>query len=178
MAVLPVILHPDPVLRKKTEAVASVTDDIRNLLDDMLDTMYAHDGIGLAAPQVNQSLRVIVMDVEERDEKTGRGNPLCMVNPEIIARGEEKVIMEEGCLSLPSMRVEVLRPEQVTVRYLDRDGQECEMQADGLLAKCIQHEIDHLNGVLIFDYLSSLKRDMALRRYQKYLRQLQDNQAG
>lgn len=174
MAVLPVVLHPESVLRQKATPVEKITPDILKLMDDMLDTMYEEDGIGLAAPQVDLSIRVIVMDVEERDEKTGRGNPIKMINPEIIAKSEEKTGMEEGCLSLPTMRVDVSRPEQVTVRYMDENGETLEMDADDLLAKCVQHEIDHLNGVLIFDYLSSLKRDMALRRYQKHLRMAQE----
>jgi len=171
MAILPVILHPDPVLRKKAESVTEITADILQLLEDMLETMYAEEGIGLAAPQINVSQRVIVLDVEPR-EKGQRGNPIKMINPEIIAKSEVLTILDEGCLSLPEMRVDVARPEQVTVRYLDEAGIIKELEADDLLAKAIQHEIDHLNGVLIFDYLSKLKRDMALKKYQKMLKEI------
>lgn len=169
MAVLPVVLHPDGVLRKKCTPVEKITPEIIQLLDDMLDTMYDHDGIGLAAPQVNQTCRVVVMDVEQGDD--GSGHPIKMINPEIIAKSDAKTILEEGCLSLPTMQVEVSRPAEVTVRYMNENGETVELQATDLLAKCIQHEIDHLDGVLIFDYLTSLKRDMVLRRYQKNMRQ-------
>lgn len=168
MAVLPVVIHPDDVLRKKCTPVETITPEILTLLDDMLDTMYDFEGIGLAAPQVNQTCRVVVMDVEQTDE--GRGNPIKMINPEIIAKSDTQSVLDEGCLSLPTMRVDVARPENVTVRYMNEKGETVELQADGLLAKCIQHELDHLNGVLIFDYLTPLKRNMVLRRYQKQMR--------
>lgn len=168
MAILPVILHPNDVLRRKCETVTTITPDILTLLDDMLDTMYAEEGIGLAAPQVDVSKRLVVLDVEQEDGE--RGNPLKLINPEIIAKSEAETILDEGCLSLPKMRVEVSRPEEVTVRYMDIAGKTQEIAASGLLAKALQHEIDHLNGVLIFDYLSPLKRNMALRKYNKTLR--------
>lgn len=168
MAVLPVVIHPDPVLRRKCDIITEITPEIIQLLDDMLDTMYAEEGIGLAAPQVNHALRLIVLDVEQEDGK--RGNPLRMINPEIIAKSDRLTVLDEGCLSLPKMRVEIARPDEVTVRYMDVDGKIQEIHGTELLAKALQHEIDHLNGVLIFDYLSSLKRDIVLRRYNKTLR--------
>ena len=166
--ILPIVIHPDPILREKCAPVTEVTDDIRALLDDMLATMYDADGIGLAAPQIGLAKRLIVLDVEQTEE--GRGNPIKMINPEIIAASDVSVPMEEGCLSLPSMRVDVMRPEAVTVRYTDENGVVKQLDAKELLAKAIQHEIDHLNGVLIFDHVSKLKRDIVLRRYQKNLR--------
>lgn len=172
MPVLPVILHPDPVLRQKAEPITDITPEILTLLDDMLDTMYAEDGIGLAAPQINVSKRIIVIDVEPREEGE-RGKPIKIINPEIIASSDVKTVLDEGCLSLPGMRCDVERPESITVRYMDETGETQEIQADGLLAKCFQHEIDHLDGVLIFDYLSKLKRDMVLKKYQKLLKEMQ-----
>lgn len=168
MSVLEIVLHPDPVLRAKAEAITEVTPEILTLLDDMLDTMYHAEGIGLAAPQIGISKRIVVIDVEKEEGQPG--NPLKLINPEIISSADTRTILDEGCLSLPEMRVEVERPDKVRFRYMDINGKTQEMDADDLLAKCIQHEIDHLDGKLIFDYLSSLKRDMALRRYQKMLR--------
>lgn len=172
MSEMEVVLHPDPVLRKKAEAVSKITPEILKLLDDMIDTMYAEEGIGLAAPQVGISKRVVVIDVEQREEG-GAGNPLKIINPEIIAKSDTKTVLDEGCLSLPGMRCDVERPDRVTVRYMDETGATREIEADGLLAKAFQHEIDHLDGILIFDYLSKLKRDMVLRKYQKFLKEAQ-----
>ena len=173
MAILPVVLHPDNVLRQKAAVVTEITPEIVKLLDDMVETMYAEEGIGLAAPQVGVSKRVIVIDVEQEEGQPG--NPLRMINPEVIAASETKTVLGEGCLSLPEMRVDVTRPDEVTVRYMDVDGNTQEIHGTELLAKALQHEIDHLNGVLIFDYLSSLKRDMVLRKYNKTLRIIQGN---
>jgi len=173
MAVLPIHYHPDAVLREKCEKVEIITPEILKILDDMADTMYHADGIGLAAPQVNIAKRLVVVDTEPREEGE-RGNPVKLINPEIIGRSENLTVLDEGCLSLPKMRVEVARPDQVTCRYMDVDGEMQEIWAEGLMAKCLQHEIDHLNGVLIFDYLSPLKRNIALRRYQKNLRNLDE----
>jgi peptide deformylase len=170
MAVLPVIIHPDGVLRKKAETVTSITPEILQLLDDMIDTMYAEEGIGLAAPQVNISKRLAVIDVDHR-EKGDRGTPIKLINPEIIAKSDNLTILDEGCLSLPDMRVEVARPDEVTVRYMDIEGKTQEIHGTELLAKALQHEIDHLEGVLIFDYLSKMKRDIVLRKYNKNMRQ-------
>ena len=168
MAKLDIVLHPDPTLRKICEPVSDITPQLKQLMDDMLETMYAAPGIGLAAPQVGVSKRIIVMDLEAKDDKPGR--PIKMINPEIISSSVELTVLEEGCLSLPEMNCDVVRPEKIRARYLDENGIVQEIEADGLLAKCIQHEIDHLNGRLIFDYLSSLKRNIVLRRYMKMLK--------
>jgi len=168
MAIRPIVLVPDPVLRKEAAPVAVVDDTIRQLMDDMLETMYDAPGIGLAAPQIGLSLRVIVMDCSEDDDAP---EPLKMVNPEIIWASDETESMEEGCLSIPGHRGEVTRPQAVSVRYLDEHGTAQELAAEGLLAVCIQHEIDHLNGVLFIDYLSRIKRDMILRKMTKEARQ-------
>jgi peptide deformylase len=169
MTILPILIHPHPVLRQKAEKVGDITPEILKLLDDMLETMYAAPGIGLAAPQIGVSKRIVVMDVAGEDVGKKR-NPMKLINPEIIAVSEMKTTLDEGCLSLPEMRVEVSRPEIVTVRYKDEKGTEHTIEATDLLAKCFQHEIDHLDGKLIFDYLSPLKRDMALRKYNKNLK--------
>lgn len=170
MTILSVLFHPHPVLRQKAETVEAITPEILQLLEDMLETMYDAPGIGLAAPQVGIAKRIAVMDVEsERDGE--RGNPICLINPEIVEKSESATELEEGCLSLPTMLVKVTRPEQVTVRYMNEKGETCTIEADGLLAKCLQHEIDHLNGVLIFDYLSPLKRNMVMKKYQKALKE-------
>lgn len=166
--ILPIVLHPDFVLREKCVPVDTITDEIRSLLDDMLATMYDADGIGLAAPQIGITKRIVVLDVEQTEE--GPGNPIKMINPEIISSSETKTSLDEGCLSLPTMRVEVLRPETVTVRYMDENGTIQQFDADDLLSKAVQHELDHLDGILIFDHISKLKRDIVLRRYQKNLR--------
>lgn len=165
MAILPIVCHPDPVLRKIAASVTDITDDIVKLTDDMLQTMLAAPGIGLAAPQVGVLKRIVVMDIGGRDGLAS--NPLRLINPEVIAFGDEETELEEGCLSLPDLHCQVWRPNEVTVRYVDLQGKEQIIQADGLMAKCLQHEIDHLNGKLIFDYLSPLKRSIALRRYLK-----------
>ncbi len=168
MALLPILLHPDPVLRKISEPVKEITHEIVSLTDAMLETMLAAPGIGLAAPQVGVLKRVVVIDIGGRDGKSS--NPLRLINPEILGYSDEETELEEGCLSLPEMQCPVWRPSEVVVSYVDIQGNTQKIQADGLLAKCLQHEIDHLNGKLIFDYLSSLKRDMVLRRYMKMLK--------
>ena len=168
MALLPVRLLPDPVLRRKAASVEAVDDDMRRLLKDMLETMYDANGIGLAAPQVGVSRRAIVVDCAGDEEDP---QPICMVNPEITWRSEERFTREEGCLSIPNHHGDVTRPEAVTIRYLDGDGGEREMSADGLLATCIQHEVDHLDGILFIDHLSRLKRDMIIRKITKEARQ-------
>jgi peptide deformylase len=161
MAILDILHFPDERLRKICEPVSEVNDDIRRLLDDMLETMYAAPGIGLAAIQVNVHKRVLVVDVSE-----DRSQPLCFINPEIIGReGEEE--MQEGCLSVPGFYETVKRAEKIKVKALDRDGRPFEMDADGLLAVCIQHEIDHLNGKLFVDYLSPLKRQRIRKKLEK-----------
>ncbi len=165
MAILDILHYPDPRLRSKARAVVHVTDELRRLLDDMLETMYQAPGIGLAATQVNVHQRVIVLDISD-----DRSAPLCLINPEILEReGEEQ--MDEGCLSVPGVYETVARAERVRVRALDRDGKPFECRADGLLAVCIQHEIDHLDGKLFVDYLSSLKRQRIRKRLEKENRQ-------
>ena len=168
MAVLDILVAPHPVLKQKAKPVAEVDARIVRLMDDMVETMYAANGIGLAAPQIGVLERVIVVDVHEKGEPA---NPIRLANPEIIWSSEDNSVFEEGCLSVPEQYAEVTRPERVRVRYLDEKNQRQEMEVDGLLATCIQHEIDHLNGVLFVDYLSSLKRNMILRKVQKAQRQ-------
>jgi peptide deformylase len=159
------ILHfPDPKLRRKAEPVAQVDDDVRRTVDDMFETMYAAPGIGLAAIQVNVALRIIVIDVSERKD-----SPLCLINPEIVSRDGVEV-MEEGCLSVPGVYEKVQRADHIAVRALDRDGDLLEFEADGLLAVCIQHEIDHLDGKLFVDYISPLKRQRIRKKLEKQQR--------
>ena len=164
MAVLPIIVAPDPRLKIKAKPVEAVDDDVRQFMDDMLDTMYDANGIGLAAPQVGDSRRVIVVDVARVDEDP---QPMAMANPQIVDIADDDRIHEEGCLSLPDHYAEVVRPDWIKIRYLDRDNEIRELQADGLLATCIQHEIDHLDGILFVDHVSSLKRNMILRKLMK-----------
>lgn len=164
MAVLPLVIAPDERLNRPSAKVEVVDDGVRKLLDDMLDTMYANDGIGLAAVQVGVHKRCIVMDVALRE---GRNEPIKLVNPEIVERSEDISVFQEGCLSFPDQYSDVERPEAVTVRYLNEQGEEKILKAEGILATCIQHEIDHTNGVVFVDHISSLKRDMILRRLKK-----------
>lgn len=164
MAILPIAVAPDPVLTKIAQPVAQVNDDIRRLMDDMLETMYAAPGIGLAAPQVGVSQRVVVVDVVGEDESR---LVLKMANPEVVWESSDFSECEEGCLSVPGGSAIVMRPAEVKVRYLDYDGAQQEIHATGLLATCIQHEIDHLNGVLFVDHVSTLKRNMLLRKSRK-----------
>jgi len=161
MAVLKVLSYPDKRLRTKAVPVEVVDDNIRGIMDDMLETMYEAPGIGLAATQVNIHQQIVVIDVSE-----DKSDPLYLVNPEIIAKSG-KEISEEGCLSVPEYYAEVERADKVTVRALGRDGESYEIDAEGLLAVCIQHEMDHLNGVVFIDYLSRLKRDRAVKKVQK-----------
>lgn len=185
MPILPIYVVPQPVLKKKAEAIGAITPEIRQLAQDMIETMYAARGIGLAAPQVGHSVRLIVMDVDQRgaelpegeepedDEDTPPtpGTPRVFINPEITWSSEELNVYEEGCLSIPGQYAPVERPKQVKVRYQDLDGTQHEIEADGLLATCLQHEIDHIDGILFTDHLSSLKRDMLLRKLKKHLRE-------
>jgi peptide deformylase len=164
MAILEILVAPDPRLKTRAMPVAVVDDRIRRLLDDMLETMYAAPGIGLAAPQVGEALRVVVVDIAQ---KNGVRAPLRMVNPEIIWASEDRVPYEEGCLSLPEHYADVTRPRQVRVRYLDETGATHELEAEGLLAVCVQHELDHLEGTLFVDHVSALRRGMILKKLQK-----------
>jgi peptide deformylase len=167
MAKLPIITLPDPILRKLSAPVERVDDELRQLADDMLETMYAAPGVGLAAVQVGIPRRLVVLDVADEDEQP---NPLVFINPEIVALGSQMRLHEEGCLSIPDFRIEIERPATLTLRYLDRDGKESELEADGLLATAIQHEVNHLDGKLIIDFLSPLKRDMVVRKFKKQAR--------
>ena len=165
MAILDILHFPDPRLRNKAKPVAQVDDSIRRLVDDMLETMYQAPGIGLAATQVNVAKRVVVIDLSE-----DKSEPLCLINPEILEKdGVEQ--MEEGCLSVPGIYESVSRANHIRVRALDREGNPFEMEADDLLAVCIQHELDHLEGKLFVDYLSSLKRQRIRKKLEKENRQ-------
>jgi peptide deformylase len=167
MACLPIITLPDPILRKISDPVENIDRAVVKLMDDMLETMYDAPGIGLAAIQVGIPKRIIVIDASDDEEKP---KPLAMVNPEIIALGQTTRLYEEGCLSIPDIRVDIERPETVTVRYIDRHGKQQELAADGLLATAIQHELDHLDGQLIIDFLSRLKRDIIIKKFKKQTR--------
>lgn len=166
MAILTVYSEPEVCLRKKAEPVAAVDDTVRKILSDMLDTMYSQNGVGLAANQVGILQRLVVIDVEWGD-KDAIPKPLKMVNPEIIWRSDETVISKEGCLSVPDYFADVVRSAEVKAKYLDENGNPKEVHATGLFSECIQHEIDHLNGVLFIDRLSSLKRNIILRKLSK-----------
>ena len=164
-----IVIEPDPILRKKSESLEKVDDEIRELLDDMLETMYAAPGIGLAAVQVGILKRIIVIDISKDKEKK---NPLFLINPEIIFRSKKTSIYEEGCLSLPGHFAEIERPAECQIKFVDYNGKEKELTANGLLATCIQHEVDHLNGVLFIDYLSKLKKDMIVKKLIKHKKEL------
>ena len=156
--------YPHPILKQKAQPAGKVDDEMRKLLDDMLETMYECGGCGLAAPQVGISKRIVVIDTAHEDEEP---RPLFLVNPEIVWHSDEKKICEEGCLSVPGMRAEVERPAAVKVKYVDYDGEEQELSSDDFLAVVLQHEIDHLDGILFIDYLSKLKRDKLLTHLEK-----------
>ncbi|MFP7672000.1 peptide deformylase [Marivita sp. S0852] len=167
---LPIVLHPDPRLKKSCASVPDINDQLRELADNMLETMYDAPGIGLAAPQVGVLSRLIVMDCETGEDATP--NPMVMFNPEIISVSDDLNVYEEGCLSLPDQFADVTRPEAVKVSWLDRDGNPREAEFDGLWATCLQHEIDHLNGTLFIDHLKPLKRQMITRKMVKMKREL------
>jgi peptide deformylase len=164
MAIRPIITLPDPRLRLVSEPVAVVDDEIRQLLDDMLETMYDAPGVGLAAIQVAAQKRIVVADTSRGEEPK---NPMFFINPEIVWVSEELSVYQEGCLSVPEYFEEVQRPARVRVRFLDRSGDACEIEADGLLATVLQHEIDHLEGGLFIDHLSRLKRDRVVKKFVK-----------
>jgi len=164
MTTRPIITAPDPRLQAVSTDVAKVDDEIRKLVDDMADSMYAAEGIGLAAVQVGVPKRVIVIDL---DQKEGKKNPQAYINPKILWASEETAVFEEGCLSVPEIWDDVERPARIRCEYLDRDGNKQSLEADGLLATCLQHEMDHLNGVLFIDHLSRLKRAMAVKKLTK-----------
>lgn len=164
MALLPIITAPDPRLKRVADPVAEVDAEIRRLMDDMLSTMYNAPGVGLAAPQVGVLKRVIVIDVAREGEDPA---PYCMANPTLEWVSDHDGTYEEGCLSLPEHYAEVVRPAEIRMSYLDRDNQRCDLSAEGLLATCLQHEMDHLEGILFVDHISALKRNMILRRLLK-----------
>ncbi|RRH97155.1 peptide deformylase [Mesorhizobium tamadayense] len=164
MSIKPLIILPDPILRQVSKPVERVDGDLRKLADDMLETMYDAPGIGLAAIQVGEPRRLLVIDLAKEDEPPA---PHVFINPEILESSEQRSVYEEGCLSIPDYYAEVERPAAVRVKYLDRDGKLQEMQAEGLMATCLQHEIDHLNGVLFIDHISKLKRDMVVKKFKK-----------
>lgn len=164
MAIRPIITAPDPRLKAKSRPVARVDDEVRRLMDDMLETMYAAPGIGLAAPQVGVARRVIVLDLAKEDEAP---EPLRMANPELVWVSDDDEAYEEGCLSVPEHYAEVVRPRAIRVRYLDYENEIRELAAEGMLATCIQHEMDHLDGILFIDHLTALRRNIILRKLLK-----------
>lgn len=164
MATRPLVILPDPLLRQVSKPVERIDDELRKFAADMFDTMYDAPGIGLAAVQVGEPIRMLVLDVAGKDEPK---NPQVFINPEILAKSEDMSVHEEGCLSIPDYYAEVERPARISVKALDLDGKEKIVEADGILATCLQHEIDHLNGVLFIDHLSKLKRDMVIRKFRK-----------
>ncbi|MDC3014061.1 peptide deformylase [Alphaproteobacteria bacterium] len=168
MAIKPIQFVPDPVLRKSALPVENITDKTLQLLDDMAETMYDAPGIGLAGPQVGELKRLIVMDCSRDDEKSELWQ---MINPEVIELSEDNSTLEEGCLSIPGHTAEVSRPDWIKLRFTDIKGKEQQIKAEGLLAACIQHEIDHLNGILFIDHISKLKRDIIWRKVLKEARQ-------
>jgi len=170
MTIRKILTEPDPFLRQKSEKVDAVDDDIRTLMNDMLETMYDAPGIGLAAIQIGVPKRVIVIDLSKNDEKK---NPLYFVNPEIIIKSNKDASYEEGCLSVPNQFAEISRPHTCKVKFLDYDGKEKILEATGLLATCIQHEMDHLEGILFIDHLSKLKKDMIVKKLSKQKKNLE-----
>ena len=164
MTIRKILTEPDPFLRQKSKIVEQVDDEVRNLMDDMLETMYAAPGIGLAAIQIGVPKRVIVIDLSKEKEKK---DPMYFINPEIVTKSEKDASYEEGCLSVPNQFAEINRPNTCKVKYLDYKGDEKILDAKGLLATCIQHEIDHLEGILFIDYLSKLKRSMIIKKLSK-----------
>lgn len=164
MTIRPILTAPDPRLKEVAKDVAKVDGDIKKLAADMLDTMYEAEGIGLAATQIGVALRVAVIDVAQKDDKK---EPMVFINPKIVWESEEKQMFQEGCLSVPDIWDDVERPVAVKAEYLDLEGKAQVLEADGLLADCLQHEIDHLNGTLFIDHLSRLKRSMAIKKLTK-----------
>ena len=164
-----IIIEPDAILRKTSETLEKVDNELRGLMDDMLETMYAAPGIGLAAVQIGVLKRLIVIDISREKEKK---NPLFLINPEIIYKSKNTSVYEEGCLSLPGYFAEIERPAECKIKYIGYDGKKKNMTANGLLATCIQHEVDHLNGKLFIDHLSKLKKDMIIKKLVKHKKEL------
>ena len=170
MAILPLREYPDPILHQKSAPVSKIDDKLRTFLDDMLETMYADRGVGLAAPQVGILKRVIVIDAEQSEDEEGhhqRGNPICLINPEITSKSEETIFFCEGCLSVPGQSADVERHQKIKVRYINKAGQTLEIEAEDYLAVVLQHEIDHLDGILYIDRLSRIKRNMLIKKLEK-----------
>ena len=164
MALKKILTEPNKILRQQSLPVEKVDGELQKLIDDMLETMYAAPGIGLAAIQVGVPKRIIVLDIASKDEPK---NPMCFINPEIIERSKNNSTYEEGCLSVPGQFAEIDRPEKCHIRYLDYNGEKKEMKAQGMLATCIQHEMDHLEGILFIDYLSKLKKEIIVKKLSK-----------
>jgi peptide deformylase len=171
MAQRPIIILPDPKLRLVSTKIEQVGDSLRRLIDDMIETMHEAPGVGLAAIQIAEPIRLVVVDVARKEEPP---NPQAFVNPEVLWSSEDRSTYEEGCLSIPEYYAEVERPASVRARYLDREGEMREILADGLLATVLQHEIDHLDGVLFIDHISKLKRDRVIKKFQKAARRAGD----
>ncbi len=167
MTIKPLIILPDPLLRQQSKPIEQVDAEITRLADDMLETMYDAPGIGLAAIQIGVPRRMLVIDISREDEER---KPVVFINPEILKVSDDVSAYEEGCLSIPDYYAEVERPASLTVAYIDRDGKKQTVEADGLLATCLQHEMDHLNGVLFIDHISRLKRDMVIKKFTKAAR--------
>ena len=165
-----ILIEPDPILRKKCEPLEKVDAETKKLMDDMLETMYAAPGIGLAAVQVGILKRLVVIDISKAEEKK---KPIFLINPQIIHQSEKTSVYEEGCLSLPGQFAEIERPAECTIKYIDYNGKEKDLKAEGLLATCIQHEVDHLNGILFIDYLSKLKKDMIIKKLVKQKKEIE-----
>ena len=170
MAIRKILTEPDPFLRQKSSKVEVVDNEIRSLMDDMLETMYNAPGIGLAAIQIGVPKRVIVIDLSKEKEKK---DPLYFINPEIITKSETDASYEEGCLSVPNQFAEISRPDKCKIRFLDYEGNEKILETEGLLATCIQHEMDHLEGILFIDYLSKLKKSMIIKKLSKQKKNLE-----
>ena len=170
MAIRKILTEPDPFLRQKSSKVEVVDNEIRSLMDDMLETMYKAPGIGLAAIQIGVPKRVIVIDLSKEEEKK---DPLYFINPEIITKSETDASYEEGCLSVPNQFAEISRPDKCKIRFLDYEGNEKILETEGLLATCIQHEMDHLEGILFIDYLSKLKKSMIIKKLSKQKKNLE-----
>ena len=166
-----ILIHPDPRLKKVCDPVPEITEPVRALASEMLETMYDAPGIGLAAPQIGVNARMLVMDCAKRDDEAGSARPMCLINPEVTWSSDEVADHEEGCLSIPDVYAQVTRPEAVRVRFLDQHAQEQEETFEGIWAVCVQHEIDHLNGKLFIAYLSAMRRRMITAKMQKLKRE-------
>ena len=177
MALRPILVIPDSKLRQRAAPVAEVDGEVHALVEDMFETMYKAPGIGLAAPQIGVMRRVVVLDVAKRRDEDATADPMVLINPQVTWASEETAVHEEGCLSIPDFYEDVERSAVIRVDYLDRDGKPAEVEADGILAVCIQHEIDHLNGVLFIDHISRLKRSRVVKKFEKAAREGSEERA-